>query len=298
MLGNGNAGTAGGGTIAIGHNNGRFSSALNGAALINGQFTGTNFESGISDNGTIYRPVRVTSGINTAAMVGFLLLRAHHEEKAFEHLAALVDSGAASDGVGAGSAQQDAPSPYALLKEQNEDFYGWISIDGTGIQYPVMYTPEEPEYYLRRAFDGSSSQSGVPFLSADCFDGCGNKLIYGHNLQNGRMFSDLLSYADRSFWEDHPLIRLTTPEEEETYQIMAAFYSKIYPQEEEGFRYYQYTDLRDEGTFRSYVDQVTRSALYDTGIQADYGDQLLTLSTCSYHTQDGRFVVVARKRRS
>ena len=161
-----------------------------------------------------------------------------------------------------------------------------------------MYTPEDPERYLRRVFDGISSQSGVPFLASDCFEDCGNRLIYGHNMQNGSMFSDLLSYGEKSFWEEHPVIRFDTLEETGTYQVMAAFYSKIYAEGEEGFRYYQYTDLRDEETFRRYVDQVTRLALYDTGVRGEFGDQLITLSTCSYHTQDGRFVVVVKKQGS
>lgn len=79
---------------------------------------------------------------------------------------------------------------------------------------------------------------------------------------------------------------------------IAAFYSEVYPEEGAGFRYYKYTDLRDMEDFIAYIDQVKAAALYDTGITAEYGDQLLTLSTCSYHTEDGRFVVVAKEKSS
>ena len=154
---------------------------------------------------------------------------------------------------------------YAAFKEQNPDFFGWISIEGTELNYPVMHTPKDEEYYLRRDFNGEDSQSGVPFLSASCYEGCGNYLIYGHNMKNGSMFATLLAYADRDFWGQHPSIR-----------------------------FYQYTDLCDPDIFTEYMEQVQEAALYDTGINAKHGDSLLTLSTCSYHTENGRFVVVAR----
>ena len=189
-----------------------------------------------------------------------------------------------------------ASSPYTALKEQNPDFFGWISIEGTELNYPVMHTPEDGEYYLRRDFDGNTSQSGVPFLEASCFAGCGNYLIYGHNMKNGAMFASLLSYADREYWEQHPIIRFDTLEETGEYEVQAAFYSQVYQQDTEGvFHYYQYTDLSDPDRFAEYVEQMQSSALYDTGVDVEYGDQLLTLSTCSYHTENGRFVAVAKK---
>ena len=162
-----------------------------------------------------------------------------------------------------------------------------------------MHTPEDEEYYLRRDFDGKDSQSGVPFLSASCYEGCGNYLIYGHNMKNGSMFATLLSYADRAYWEEHPIIRFDTHAASGEYKVLAAFYSEAYPQDAEGvFRYYQYTDVSDASVFEDYVDQVQKAALYDTRVIAVYGDELLTLSTCSYHTKNGRFVVVARKEES
>ena len=90
--------------------------------------------------------------------------------------------------------------PYLALKQKNTDFFGWLSIEGTQLNYPVMYTPDEPEYYLRRDIAGKDSQSGVPFLSASCYEGCGNYIIYGHNMKNGSMFATLLSYADQDYW--------------------------------------------------------------------------------------------------
>lgn len=186
---------------------------------------------------------------------------------------------------------------YEVLYAQNPDFFGWVKIEGTKLNYPVMYTPDEPEYYLRRAFDKSPSQSGVPFLDADCTTDCRNYLIYGHNMKNGAMFASLLDYAEPKFCQDHPTIQFDTLTECGTYTVLAAFYSRIYAQEEpSAFRYYQYTDLQDFKLFADYVEQVKAAALYDTGVSAEYGDCLLTLSTCSYHTENGRFVVVAVKK--
>lgn len=206
-------------------------------------------------------------------------------------------AGAAAPAEDSGEEGASAILPeYAALYEENNDLFGWVQIPDTRLNYPVMYTPEDPEYYLRRAFDGSDSDSGVPFLDGDCTEHGGNYLIYGHNMNAGTMFALLPSYARQDFWEEHPVIRFDTLYERGDYAVMAAFYSQVYDVDAQGvFRYYQYTDLSSPERFREYVEQVKAAALYDTGITAEYGDQLLTLSTCNYHTGDGRFVVVARK---
>ena len=195
--------------------------------------------------------------------------------------------------------ESTAPSmlpSYAALYAENSDLFGWIQIDGTDLSYPVMYTPDDPEYYLRRAFDGSKSTSGVPFLDGDCLEDGGNYLIYGHNMSGGTMFALFPSYARQAFFEEHLVIRFDTLFERGEYEVMAAFYSKVYDAGEQGvFRYYEYTDLGSPERFQDYVEQVKAAALYDTDIEIQPGDQLLTLSTCSYHTKNGRFVVVAQK---
>lgn len=194
------------------------------------------------------------------------------------------------------SANGEVLSPYFVLKEQNPDFFGWLAIKRTELSYPVMYTPEEPEYYLRRDFEGKESLGGVPFLSASCREGNGNYLIYGHNMRNGSMFSTLLSYSDQKYWQEHPTIQFDTLDATGEYLVMGAFYAKVYQQDETNvFRFYQYDDLTLKNVFDEYVKQVQDEALYDTGVCAEFGDQLITLITCSYHTEDGRFVVVARK---
>lgn len=185
---------------------------------------------------------------------------------------------------------------YASLYQQNPDFFGWLSLEGTEIDYPIMFTPTEPQRYLRRAFDGSYALSGCPFLDGGYFDGCYNYLIYGHNMKNGKIFASMTYYADEAYWREHPTIRFDTLNELGEYEIMAAFYSEAYPKDEvDVFRYYQYVDLSDPERYAEYLEEVEKAALYDTGVAASYGDQLLTLSTCSYHSANGRFVIVAKK---
>ncbi len=183
----------------------------------------------------------------------------------------------------------------AALYGENPDLFGWIEIPETSLSYPVMFTPQEPEYYLRRGFDGAYSYSGLPFLDGACQAGGSHYLIHGHNIKAGSMFALLLDYARQSHFLAHPVIRFDTLYEAGEYEVLAAFYTEILPEGQPGFRYYRYIDLSDPAVFQEYLDQVAAAALYDTGITAQYGDTILTLSTCSYHAEEGRFVVVARK---
>ena len=185
---------------------------------------------------------------------------------------------------------------YKELLEMNPDFLGWISIKGTVIDYPVMYSPDRPEFYLDHAFDGSASGSGVPFIDYRCPVDGNYYLIYGHHMQNKTMFAQLLQYDSKSFFDEHPTFRFDTIYEEREYQVMAAFRSRVYGQDETNeFCYYRYFDLSQEEVFDEYVRQVLASALYDTGVKAEYGDELLAFSTCSYHVDNGRFVLVAKR---
>lgn len=186
---------------------------------------------------------------------------------------------------------------YAILHQENSDMAGWLAIPGTAVDYPVMYTPGDPEYYLRRAFDGSYAAGGSLFIGAGCVPEGSHVLIYGHRMDNGSMFGELSAYARADYAAEHAVIHYDTLDQEREYQVMAAFYSQVYTdRDEDVFRYYKYSDLSDPAVFQEYVAQVKEAALYDTGVEASYGDRLLTLSTCSYHATDGRFVVVARQR--
>lgn len=184
---------------------------------------------------------------------------------------------------------------YAPLYEENSDFAGWLHIDNTGIDYPVMFTPDEPEYYLRRAFDQTSSQSGTPFISEGCTPDSDFYIIYGHNMKNDTMFGTLDYYAKKAFWGENPQFSFTTVTEQREYEVFAALKTRVLYQDETGYRYYfQVGDLTEEA-FDELVRWFQQNALYDTGITPAYGEQIVVLSTCSYHEDNGRFLIAARR---
>lgn len=191
-------------------------------------------------------------------------------------------------------ARQPLPQ-YADLYEQNHDLAGWLRIEGTQIDYPVMHTPEEPEYYLHRDFYGNHADGGCLFIGGGVARGEGNTIIYGHHMGDGSMFARLLSYGEQDFADRHPIICYDTCYEEGRYQVAAAFYSDLDGAGENGFAYYEYLDLSEEAAFQDYIGQAAANSVIETGITPAFGEELITLSTCSYHRENGRFVVVAKK---
>lgn len=182
---------------------------------------------------------------------------------------------------------------YAAVQEQNSDFVGWISIDGTNINYPVMQTIDNPNYYLKHGFEKQYSNYGVPYVQENCALGISdNIVVYGHNMNNGSMFADLCKYEREDFYREHSIVRFDTLSSLGEYEIVAAFKTVAYS--EQGFKYYHFVDAANEDDFDSFVSQCKALALYDTGVSAEYGDKMLTLSTCEYSRANGRMVVVAK----
>lgn len=179
----------------------------------------------------------------------------------------------------------------------NQDIVGWISIKGTKIDYPVMYTPKNPEFYLKRNFEKEYSPGGVPFLDGNSplSSSIDNIIIHGHNMKDGSMFAELLLYEEKEFWENHPTIDFYRFEKKQTFEIVAAYYTEVY-NEKIGFVYHTFVQAKEEEEFIQYVAEAKKLSSYDTGVIAEYGDQLLTLSTCAYHTENGRFVVLAKEK--
>ena len=172
------------------------------------------------------------------------------------------------------------------------NFIGWIKIDGTNVNYPVMQTPNKPDFYLKHSFDKSYSDYGVPYIDEACMTGISNNLvIYGHHMNDGSMFADLCKYTDADFCKEHPTIAFDTLSGLGKYEVVAAF---KFNTNRESFKYNEYT-LMDEVQFAEFMENVFARQLYDTVVAAEYGDQLLTLSTCEYTYANGRFVVVAKK---
>ncbi len=254
--------------------------------------------------------------------------------------------------------------PRQVLEKYNEllsvDPYvaGWLRIDDTMMDYPVVYTPGSQNFFLHRAIDGSETSSGTLFIAVNWWEGARQTLIYGHNMKDGTAFGSLLKFADEAYGRSHHLINFDTLYEENEYELYGVFYSQIAEDEieteedreqadkaieesgiekkaeEEGtavteiepkeltlfdldlsadfgdadlyraekdedngrFRYYYYTDLSDPADFDYFARSVKERSLYDMGIEAEPGDQFLTLSTCSYQVTNGRFVVVGIKK--
>lgn len=183
------------------------------------------------------------------------------------------------------------------LYHKNSDIVAWITIAGTGVNYPVMHTPKKPDYYLYRNFEKEYSVSGVPFLDgkSSLDPATDNLLIHGHNMKNGSMFAQLLAYQDEAFLQAHPSIELYTLDGKSTYDIMSVFPTSA-NKNDAGFDYHNFIQAKDEEAFNQYVAKAKERTLFETGLEAQYGDQLMTLSTCAYHTANGRFVVVAKQR--
>ena len=180
--------------------------------------------------------------------------------------------------------------------EKNPDLAGWLTVPGTRIDYPVMYSPDEPERYLHANFKVSYSFAGLPFIDAACDPESGNRIVYAHNMLDGSMFRTLLKYQQKDFWQRNPVISFSTLYEEQEYEVVAAFYDKVYKKTDTNFKFYQFYDTSDQSRFDEAMAYYREHALYDTGVTAQCGDELITLVTCAYQTENGRFVVVGRKK--
>lgn len=196
--------------------------------------------------------------------------------------------------------EQKAEKPVMLQKyvdlyEENKDLVGWLSIEGMKIDYPVMQN-EEDRYYLHHDFYGNDSKYGCLYVREQADLACGtNFIIYGHNMKDGSMFGDLDLYGKESFYKEHPTVSFDTLYEERTYEIAAVFRSQVYNVDDEVFKYYQFYEAETQEEFEDFYDNIKALSLYDTGVEAEFGDTFLTLSTCAYHVKDGRLVVVAKR---
>lgn len=233
------------------------------------------------------------------------ILRDRDRQDEFEAIAQVVhvpvDRGrepASTIPAGIPPAEEKVPEilpQYLALHEQNPDLFGWVSMDNTVLDYPVTHTPEEPEKYLRLSFTGEASAAGTPFMDANCALDSDNYIIYGHNMKNGTMFREIMQYADKSYWQEHPVIRFDTLYEQGEYEVLAAFYDRVYYSYEDCFKFYRFIKAADEADYDNAIRNYKEKSIYDTGVTAAYGDKLITLVTCAYNTENGRFVVVARK---
>lgn len=182
---------------------------------------------------------------------------------------------------------------YKEIYEQNQDTVGWLKIGETKLNYPVLQTPSDPNFYLYRDFDKKDNVYGSVYAwsEADINKPSDNITLFGHNMKDGSMFACLHSYASKETWEKNPLIFFDTLYEYHTYKIFAVF--KTSGNTGEGFAYHEYVDAANEQDFDDFISTCKSLSFYDTGITPKYGDKIICLSTCDYSLENGRFVVAA-----
>ncbi len=198
---------------------------------------------------------------------------------------------------------------YEELYEQNQDLIGWLKIEDTVIDYPVMQTPEYETYYLSYDFNGKPNKNGCLILDADSQTGIGTKeteyqngmapstnlIIHGHTMKSGQMFGNLKLYQDAEYGVEHHVIYFDSLYEKREYELIAVFYSQVYYENQDVFKYYKFFQADTQEEFDDWYNNIKALSLYDTGVTAEFGDEFLTLSCCAYHVEDGRFVVVAKR---
>ena len=182
---------------------------------------------------------------------------------------------------------------YAEIYAQNPDLVGWIRIDGTPLNNPVMQTPDRPNFYLDHDFDGNESEWGAIYAREECDINApsDNITLYGHNMLDGSMFSVVHDYIDRQTWENNPLIFFDTLSEYHVYKIFAVF--KTSANLGEGFTYHHMIEAKDKADFDAFISKCKELSFYDTGITPQYGDKVICLSTCEYTLMNGRLVMAA-----
>ena len=198
---------------------------------------------------------------------------------------------------------------YEELYNQNNDMIGWLKIDDTVIDYPVMQTMDDENFYLKRNFEKESEDNGCLIMDTDSVVGEGTKelgyieskepssnlIIHGHNMKSGNMFGELDLYEDETYGKEHNIIYFDSLYEKREYELISVFYSQVFYQHEEVFKYYKFFQADTQEEFDNWYNNIKEMSLYDTGVEAELGDEFITLSVCAYHVEDGRFVVVGKR---
>ena len=255
------------------------------------------------------RRIMILASIVAAASLGYFFVYYYFSARTnmdYDQLVSLKGSDALSSGV-----QQekntfslnksairlpDILPEYETLYNKNKKLIGWLKIDDTNIDYPVMQTSDNT-YYLDHNYNQEYDKNGSIFLDYNCsvYPRSTNMIVYGHHMKSGNMFGNLQKYAKESYGKKHSVITFDTIYEKAQYQVMYVFRSQVYNEDDIVFKYYQFIEANSETEFNSYMQEMSELSLYDTGVTAEFGDSLLTLSTCDSSQTDGRFVVVAKR---
>ncbi len=198
---------------------------------------------------------------------------------------------------------------YEALYRKNSDIIGWLKIEDTLIDYPVMQTPEDENYYLYRGFDKTDNQNGSLIMDTDSVVGMGilenqysggiapstNLIIHGHTMKSGQMFGNLMLYEKEEYGKEHNIIKFDSLYEHREYELISVFYSQVFYKSDQVFKFYKFFEADTQEEFDDWYTNIKEMSCYDTGVTATFGDEFITLSCCSYHVEDGRFVVVGKR---
>ena len=183
------------------------------------------------------------------------------------------------------------------LYNENHEFVGILEVVDTDINYPVMQTPNDPEYYLRRDFYGNDSTAGTLFVDYRCdiVNPTTNTIIYGHNMRSGTMFGGLKRYLDYDYYQSHKTIIFKTLYEEQEYQVVGVGLSAVGYDDDDSYKYYDFINAVTGSELQEFLDNIQSLSVFDETIDISATDKILTLSTCNSYTEDGRMFVVAKR---
>lgn len=207
------------------------------------------------------------------------------QENTFEDLIEIVEENIEN--------QEERKIDINKLYEENKDIVGWLKIDNTTINYPIMQNINDPNYYLHRDFYKNYSSYGTPYMAKKCNLNSDNIVIYGHHMKNNKMFGELEKYKSKDFYNNHKIITFTTLEKEYSYEIFAVFKTTVYTKNT--FRYYENINFENKKMYDDFINICKDKSLYQTGIEIKDKEKLITLSTCEYSNKNSRLVIVARK---
>ena len=238
---------------------------------------------------------KIVYTIITILLIGLVLISSYlifkekkqneKQENTFEDLIEIVEENIEN--------QEERKIDINKLYEENKDIVGWLKIDNTTINYPIMQNINDPNYYLRRDFYKNYSSYGTPYMAKQCNLNSDNIVIYGHHMKNNKMFGELEKYKSKDFYNNHKIITFTTLEKEYSYEIFAVFKTTVYTKN--AFRYYENINFENKKMYNDFINICKDKSLYQTGIEIKDKEKLITLSTCEYSNKNSRLVIVARK---
>ena len=238
---------------------------------------------------------KIVYTIITILLIGLVLISSYlifkekkqneKQENTFEDLIEIVEENIEN--------QEERKIDINKLYEENKDIVGWLKIDNTTINYPIMQNINDPNYYLHRDFYKNYSSYGTPYMAKQCNLNSDNIVIYGHHMKNNKMFGELEKYKSKDFYNNHKIITFTTLEKEYSYEIFAVFKTTVYTKNT--FRYYENINFENKKMYNNFINICKDKSLYQTGIKIKDKEKLITLSTCEYSNKNSRLVIVARK---